>query len=135
MNTRLLRLPLPPARESIPSTWIPVFGDLCITPAYLVQETDLSVIPVKLAPCSDTGSGIQRRFFQAWAALWAEASDSCFRRNDGWSASSNVQRRATQGFAFAGMTGHTLLAETYPGLFKGLRRQESIAAKYSREVA
>ena len=29
-----------------------------MTPVYLLEEVILFVIPVKLAPCSDTGTGI-----------------------------------------------------------------------------
>ena len=36
----------------------PAFGDLCKTPVYLLEEAIFSVIPVKLAPYSDTGTGI-----------------------------------------------------------------------------
>ena len=36
----------------------PLKGDLCKTPVYLLEETIFSVIPVKLAPYSDTGTGI-----------------------------------------------------------------------------
>jgi hypothetical protein len=37
---------------------IPVKGDLCNTLVYLLEEAIFSVIPVKLAPYSDTGTGI-----------------------------------------------------------------------------
>ncbi len=37
---------------------IPAEGDLCITPVYLLKKAIFSVIPVKLAPYSDTGTGI-----------------------------------------------------------------------------
>ena len=37
---------------------IPAKGDFCKTPVYLLEEAIFSVIPVKLAPYSDTGTGI-----------------------------------------------------------------------------
>ncbi len=37
---------------------IPVEADLCKTLVYLLVEAIFSVIPVKLAQCSDTGTGI-----------------------------------------------------------------------------
>ena len=37
---------------------IPAEADLCITPVYPLEEAIFSVIPVKLAPYSDTGTGI-----------------------------------------------------------------------------
>ena len=40
------------------SSPIPVQGDLCVTSVYLLEEAIFSVIPVKLAPYSDTGTGI-----------------------------------------------------------------------------
>ena len=37
---------------------IPAEADLCKAPVYLLEEAIFSVIPVKLAPYSDTGTGI-----------------------------------------------------------------------------
>ena len=37
---------------------IPAGGGLCITPVYVLEEAIFFVIPVKLAPYSDTGTGI-----------------------------------------------------------------------------
>ena len=57
--TRSLTTFLTTSRDTCSTSPCPIpYGDLCITPVYLPEEAIFSVIPVKLAPYSDTGTGI-----------------------------------------------------------------------------